>query len=381
MESIKYYKTAKSAGSSLRCGDATEAAADCATPPQPLRVHLAGAYQHRQPLAYGPVLQAVSKEVILCETADSADLVVLAHTKDLGQMGPKLRKWLRNDQRLALLSEEPFWDTIWGADPLSRQQIHATPHGPLAISVLNHATSTVFDFDRIPYLILTDPRFQAHYAHRFRRNAQLGAADWQRHFASQTKIVFMAERRRKAIYDIDVPKADIFGLAAWRTRLAELCTDPRVSRCGKGWPGHQQNRQALPYWHADKLSVLDGRCLILSALENTHQSSYISEKIFDAFAVGAVPLYMAGPAHRIHDLLPDRGWLNLYGLSEKAAARRLQAFYPDEAFLVGYAESQRRLAEMFCNPAVARTELRLLAERLTAELRQVMDAAVLLRNS
>lgn len=343
---------------------------------QTLRVHLVGAYQQRQPFAYSPILKAANENIALCATLDEANIIVLAHTKDLVQIGPQLRACLREDQRLVLLSEEPFWDTVWAADPVSRQQVHVTPEGPLAISVLNHATSTVFDFKRIPYLILTDPRFQAHYAHRFRRNAQMEAADWQRHFASQTKITFMAERRRKASYDIAVPEANILGLAAWRTRLAELCTDPRVSRCGKGWPGHQQNRQALPYWHADKLKMLDGRCLILSALENTHQPSYISEKIFDAFAVGAVPLYMAGPTHRIHDLLPDGGWLNLYGLSEDAAARLLQAFRPNEAFLAGYAASQRRLAEMFCDPVVARTELRLLADRLTAELRQVIDAAI-----
>lgn len=364
----------------MRRESALEAAASRSTSPRPLRVHLAGAYQHRQPLAYAPVLRAMDGNVTLCATLDSADLVVLAHTKDLDQMGQQLRAWLRKDQRLVLLSEEPFWDTIWGTNPLLRQQVQVTSEGQLAISVLNHATSAVFDFDRIPYLMLTDPRFQVHYAQRFRRNAQLDTADWQRHFASQTAIVFMAERRRNARYDFALPEADILGLAAWRTRLAELCTDPRVSRCGKGWPGHWQDRQALPYWHADKLSTLDGRCLILSAVENTHQAGYISEKILDAFAVGAIPLYMAGPAHRVHNLLPDGGWLNLYGLTEKAAAHQLQAFRPDEEFLAGYAASQRRLARIFCDPDVAQAELGLLAGRLMAELRQVMDAASPLRS-
>ena len=65
-----------------------------------------------------------------------------------------------------------------------------------------------------------------------------------------------------------------------------------VIREGKGWHSDQP-RQSLPDWHLDKLVQLDRQSLFVSALENTLVDHYLTEKIFDAYAVLSVPLYAA----------------------------------------------------------------------------------------
>lgn len=338
-----------------------------------IRVYPFGKYQNRQPMAYAAIRAACDGRISVTDQMDQAALVIITHTKDLAAHGAWLHKTLQPGQRLVLLSEEPFWDTVWGHDPFARRQTHLTTAGPLPVTVLNHATSVLYDFARIPYFLLTDPSYQAHYARRFQRNAALGPDAWRGVFRSRQDIHFLAERRDDSRFDVTFPGTDVFGLGAWRTRLALACTGAHVIRNGHGWPGHGPIRQTLPYWHMDKLQMLDGQCRILSAIENTHQANYISEKLFDAFALGAIPLYVAGPTHLSHELVPDSAWLNLYGLDTAEAAARIMAFQPDTDFLTAYAAAQRRLAGIFCHPANTQMELHRLADALVAEFRAVLQ--------
>ena len=41
--------------------------------------------------------------------------------------------------------------TIWGRNPFTREQTHHTDDDPLPVTVLNHATSRIYDFERIPF--------------------------------------------------------------------------------------------------------------------------------------------------------------------------------------------------------------------------------------
>ena len=339
-----------------------------------ISVYAFGYYRHRQPLAYAPIRTAAASRVALTDRLETADLVVVAHTKDLDAHGAELRRRMGPAQRLVLLSEEPFWDTIWGRDPFTRAQTHHTDDGPLPVTVLNHATSRIYDFERIPYFLLTDHRYCIRYAMRFARNAKRDAGTWSMHFARLRDIHFMAERRGNAKYDTAFAHRDVFGLAALRTRIAEACDGSHVIRQGKGWTGHRTRRQELEDWHFNKLRGFDERCLILSAIENTHQANYITEKLFDAFAVGAVPLYWASSGHRVHEVAPDGGWLNLYGLDAAAAAGRIMSLSPDETFLEGYAATQRRLAALFCDVTAPARERKRLTDSLVAEFREVINS-------
>ena len=338
-----------------------------------IAVYPIGKYQHRQPLAYQPIRDACADGIVVVDRIELADIAVAAATADLNANGTWLRQVLRPHQAVVLLSEEPFWDSIWVRDPFTRTQMHPTEDGPLPLTVLNHHTSSIYDFERIPYFLLTDRSYCNRYALRFARNGTRDAAAWRAHFQGLTDIVFMTERRTQENYDVAFPEWAVFGTALVHTRIAEACEGPHVIRHGRGWPGHVIRRQELPDWHMDKLRSLDGRCRVLSAIENTHQANYITEKLFDAFAVGAVPLYIAGPEHRVHEIVPDGGWVNLFGLEPREAAARITEFTPDDAFLEAYASTQRRLAETFGNGYHLFRERTRLASALREELSVVME--------
>ena len=126
------------------------------------------------------------------------------------------------------------------------------------------------------------------------------------------------------------------------------------------------------------MARLDGRARLQGAIENTHQPDYITEKFFDAFACGAVPLYYASPGHRIHDLgLPPESWLNLYGLTPAVAAERLRGWL-EGRFAPGFsadtfAAAQARLNRLFCDRSAWGNERARLARALPRVLAEVLD--------
>ena len=342
-----------------------------------ITVHPAGPRRHLQPLAY-PALASLFKDAIrLTENGDAAEIILYAHPRDLWNDRVRLFDWLkrRPDTRIVLLSEEPFWDTVGLISPFQRQQSLKTPEGPLAFSFLNHHNSRIFDFAHIPYFLLTGHAFYTRYARRFSRNRVLSQSDWAWHFAeAPLQAVFMAEHRDNQKQDVDFPQYDIKGLSVWRTRLAETYQTGAVLRAGKGWPQGSPDRTALRDWHLDKLVQLDRQSRFVSAIENTHQANYMSEKVFDAFAVGAVPLYYASPGHAIHRILPEGAWLNLYQTTPAEAGQLIDALTFDAAFLDGYAATQHRLSARFTSPELLVAERDRLKTALITEFQAVLEA-------
>ena len=332
-----------------------------------LKVHLAGRYAHRQPLAHAPVRDALGGR-IAPGPAEAADLIVIAHWKDLAALPP-----MGAGQGLVLLSEEPFWDTLWTPQPFRRRRPLPEGHALAGrrLTLLNHFTSRIFAFDRLPYFPLTDPRFAERYVAMCADNARLSAEEWRRRLAaSPLAAAFLAERREHPNHDIAFPEAGVMGLAAHRTRIALACAragGDAVLCAGAGW-GEAPRRQDLPDWHADKLDRLSGRCRTISAIENTHHRDYVTEKPFDAFAAGAVPLAIAGAGHRLHDLLPEGAWLDLTGLSPQAAAAKVLAFSPGRAEAEAFRAGQAALAALWSDKAIIAAELARLADALVAEL-------------
>lgn len=322
-----------------------------------LQVARIGRHARRMPLSYPDLAPLWQDRVALTDDAACADLVLLAHPVDLMDLTRPEAAAL--DRRTcALFSEEPFWDTLFSPDPLARRVVLRAAHlGGLAVHQVNHHRSAVFDFDRIPYFLLTEHRYAESYARLFSRNAALSAQDWLAAFANRPmQAAFMAERRPEAFHDLRLPGGDVTGLCAWRTRLAEAYRTGRVERLGASWHGGP-TRFDLPDWHGDKIERLDGQTRFLSAVENTHQPAYLSEKLFDAFACGARPLYVASPWHRVHDLgLPAEAWVNLWGLDSAAAPVVIDAAAWDGGFAAAYAAAQASLAALFTDPAILAAE-------------------------
>ena len=355
------------------------AAAGLAPPPPPpilaaparvgaarIALHLVGRHAVRCPFAY-PALAGLHQDWTRFEDDPArADLIVAAHPLDLWDIEPVWaeRAYARPK---ALISEEPFWDSLFSPDPTAETVLLPAAHwGEARLAQLNHHRSALFDFDRIPYFLFTDAGLIPRLAALFARNARHGTADWRRAFATRPqRLVFMAERRDERFHDLALREAGLVGLSAWRSRVA-LAAGEAAVRLGASWQGGA-SRFELADWHADKLARLDGQTVTLSALENTTQPTYLSEKLFDAFAVGARPLYSAPPGHGAFRLgLPAASWLNAHGLTEaETAARALAA--PPRGFFAAYAEAQRHLAALLADRALLAAERQRMAAALRAE--------------
>jgi len=356
-----------------------------------IRIFLTGAHATRSPFSYPALAPLWAGFAELTKDPNAGDLYLFTHVLDVAQAPRALvENWrarhptmqtetaARPPAPVVLLSEEPFWDTIWGRQPLTRARVIDTDYGALPVIQLNHHTSRIFDFDRIPYYLLSDHRFANAYAARFARNATLTPADWQARFAARpVDLTFMFERRPEAFHNMAWKEGDIIGLCAWRTELAETCAQGMGTRpvelLGQSWQGGP-TRFELTNWHRDKLTRLDGRTRLMGAFENTHQPNYISEKLFDAFACGAWPLYYASPGHHVHKLgLPTGSWSNLYGLTPQAGAARIAAltFTPD--MFVAYAQAQAVLARLFSDPGAWVSERRRLATALQGALKSELQ--------
>ncbi|QIZ82659.1 Glycosyltransferase family 10 (fucosyltransferase) C-term [Thalassovita gelatinovora] len=332
-----------------------------------------GDYAHRQPLAYDQIRAHCRGAIELVDDPARADIVAVAHSKDIDTHAATLRA-LAPDQKPLLLSEEPFWDSCWGHDPLTRDLTHPTATGPLRLTQLNHATSRIYDFGAIPYFLLTDPHFATRYGLWFGHNAQISPAGWQRHFARVAgQGAFMMARRRSPRYDVSLADGAVFSLCNPRTDIAEACQAPGFAHIGQGWQDGPP-RQTLADWHLDKYLALKARFRFIGAIENTHQSNYVTEKIFDAWAAGAVPLYIAAPGHRVHDLARPGSWVNLIDTRPEQVPERLAAVPMGPEFCDSYAAQQRALAALFGGREAWSRELDRLRAALVDEFETVLQS-------
>ncbi|MGE0769143.1 MAG: exostosin family protein [Hyphomicrobiaceae bacterium] len=340
-------------------------------------VFLFGRHAHRTPLAYAPYRTLAAPLLDLVERPEDADVLVSGFSIDLADNIEAVRAYqARNPSlRLVVLSEEPLWDTMWSGGYAEQVAMRTIDGAALTYRVINHVTSDVYRFARIPYFVTTSDDYIARYMHLFERNRSLSpreVLDVWRH--ASVRMAFFVEKRDDPKYDVVDRACDIFGLSRFRTRLAETAPAEGLLRIGNGWDAPRP-RQALPDWHLDKLATLDKRCSIVSGLENTHQRDYISEKIFDAFAVQALPIYFASPRHRIHEIIPEGSFVNVYGLAPEEAQAKIAALLPDLALAERYVEAQNRLWELFRDVDALVAERLRLTEAVAAALTSVLEGS------
>ncbi len=337
-----------------------------------VKVSLFGKHSHRTPLSYDAYRPYFEANIAITTDQKKADFIVSGFDRDfrgdLDLLSNHAKE--RPQTHFLILSEEPLWDTLWSEKYSEKVNHFRERAGELRYKIVNHFNSPIFNFDKIPYFVTTNNHFLVRYANCFRRNSALTVDELLHHWnGNLTRAAFFAEKRDNEKYDYHLPDRDVYGLSVYRTRLAQNVSDGAAVRVGKGW-SDQKMRQRLPDWHLDKLIAVDRRVLILSGLENTHQHQYITEKILDAFAALAVPLYYASPKHRVHDLLPEGGFINLYGASIEEAVQRIDSFVPDRDFARAYMESQKRLHALFSDPEHVHRERSRVAAAVIRELRQ-----------
>lgn len=342
------------------------------------RVHFLGPRGQRTPLAYAPMRRLATGRIVEAETPDSADLILTGWNRDIEDNRALLRDCLaaRPGLRIAVISEEPLWDSLWSGGLDGRDRVLDAGGSELRYRFLNHVNSTIFDFDRIPFFLLTADGFAARYgaliADAAARGPQALLAQW---LAAPVPVAFVAERRDTEEYDRSFPAQGVHALSRHRSRIAALTPGEAVLRLGQGWPGAGPRRQSLPDWHLDKLARLHGRVRVLGAQENTLHPAYITEKPFDAFAIGALPAVIAGPGHRLHDLIDPGAMIDTHGCPPDLAAARIAAFHPDPATAGAWCDTAARLAALFRDSAALAAERRRIVDACLLELEALLQGA------
>ncbi|WP_291316528.1 glycosyltransferase family 10 [Desulfuromonas sp.] len=338
------------------------------------KIHIMGKRAHRTPLSYPEYKKIAQRYFEYTPKPEDADFLVFSFKLDMLENMEEVNDLLskRPDMRLVILSEEPLWDTVWGGEFLSKKSKVLLGDREHPVVVLNHFTTSIYDYESIPYFVTTSDDYFARYSYLFSRNRNLKGSDltalWGK---ASLRAAFYAENRDNPQYDVHFSSLDVWGLSRYRTLVAKGMAGAGVARVGQGW-GETVRRQQLPDWHLDKLAALDRGVFFASGLENTHQWNYVSEKIFDAFAVQGVPLYFASADHGVMRLVPPGSFVNLYGLNPDAAIERLKGFRPDKEFLDRYLEAQFMLHGVFSNSMNLARERRRIVGEIVAEF-EVID--------
>lgn len=320
-----------------------------------IKIYLYGRHCNRVPFSYDVYRYLFSKYFVYVERPMDADYLVSGFVTDLKENAIEIQRFLNQNSKLKLVvfSEEPLWDTLWSGDfQKNTNSVEVTVNDEkisFKYHILNHVTSNIYEFKKIPYFITTCDDFFVRYNNLFRRNAKLSMIELKQNWKNaEIKYSFFAAKRVNESSSVSYENGTILGLNRFRSLVAEGLSLDGVLREGQGWKIKEQ-RQSLPDWHLDKLAKLDRNAYIVSALENTHLNSYISEKIFDAYAVLGIPLYFAQKAHYVHKLVQDKSFINLSSLSVEDAISKIENFSATKEFVENYLETQKMLAELFAN--------------------------------
>ena len=274
-----------------------------------MKVFLFGKHSCRTPLFYKPYQKACASELTVVKDSSEADAFVTGFSKDYEDDIDKLRSALRMNPQLKLfvISEEPLWDTIYAKNyqaSIIDSKTCLKSDDSIQFTYLSHHTSDIFDYSHLPYFITTNPVYISHYISLLSK--WLLKPKNSRHVflkASNKQPFFMlAERRTEHWFSFDESSLGLRCLCQERSHLGDKLFDHGVVS-GKGFQNHTIVRQELHDWHLDKLLSSYGRYKCVSAIENTFHVNYVTEKIFDAYAVGGIPVYYSSSQHSINKKL------------------------------------------------------------------------------
>jgi hypothetical protein len=317
-----------------------------------MKIHLFGEKSNRTPLGYSSYYRVPAANVEFTSSAEHADMLMLGFKKDLVDRSSDILATRKRNPRLkvTIVSEEPLWDSLWSGNFRDKDQVHSTEFGEIPFLYLNHINSKIFHFENIPYFLTTSDDFYPRYASLFTRNSSMSPDEilctWEQCLIPRA---YYAEKRDSPTFNKHHPELNVHALSVYRTRLADLDHAEGVLRVGQGWIVAPR-RQDRPDWHLEKLAALDRQARIVSAIENTSAPNYVSEKIFDAYAVLSIPIYHAGPNHAVHRLVDSNTFLDIAGLSPEDALKKISQFKPTLEFAESYLETQIKLADLFTKP-------------------------------
>jgi hypothetical protein len=292
-------------------------------------VCLWGKHKHRIVFYYDNYKALCSNSNKCCFVSDplKADFIVAGFALDFLNDADIITKILEQNSKIKLvvLSEEPFWDNIYTSNiesPTTDSMFCLKEHPHIKYFRIDYTTSDVFEYNFIPYYLTTEPSFLSRYIPLLIKNLKILKEDKSyilKRWSKQRSIFAACENRSNLV------GPNILDLSKFRSDLVNEIVESKtikIDLIGKGWPQAPSsfNRQSLPDWHLDKLVQLSKGYSYCFAIENTYHKYYITEKIYDAYASLAIPLYYANDEHSVKTILNLKGFLNLYNYSTNEEA-------------------------------------------------------------
>jgi hypothetical protein len=343
-----------------------------------MKIHLLGKHSNRTPFSYKEYKSLFQRDFIYVNKPEYADFLVFGFYIDIKENIDVIKESLiHNPQlKLVILSEEPLWDSLWSGDFTKKKQCINIDDLEIEYYFLNHQTTSIFDFDKIPYFLTTSDDYLVRYHTLFLQNSKLSTKEiraiWEQ---AEIKKAFYAEHRLGDKYSVKFPEIDLQGLCSYRTELTSAFEGKDALIVGQGW-GETIKRQKLADWHLDKLVALRNKSYIVSALENTHQINYITEKIFDAFAVLAIPVYFASDRHNINKIIKRETYINCYGKTIGEAVNLMDNIQITDEYVVNYKEQQLRLATIFSDYNAINKERQSVVGKVFNEFKNIKSASL-----
>ncbi len=341
-----------------------------------IRVCLFGRHALRTPMAYPGYRVLFNHFVQFVDEPYQADVVVLGFSVDMNGLNEKIQKTIEHNPEIkfVVISEEPLWDTLSpNAIDSNIGEWHFS-YDSVEYAIFNHSNSRIFDFECIPYFLTTEshylPRYLRLFASLLKENS---AREMLNHWQSLgSEICFVHQQRDHAKYAYSNKALGVYGLSIYRCAL-ESALNNTDSANSSSLVAKVPSRQDLPDWHLDKLMQLEGKTAVLSAIENTVQRNYITEKLFDAYAVGAIPIYFASDSHRVFELVRPEGFINLHGHGIRSAASTLTHFSPDISVAEAYLHNVDALCTRFSSAGNFHQERERVVNEVMHCIRSVMN--------
>jgi len=330
---------------------------------KPFNVFLWGKHRHRIILSYSNYKTLCCNKIHFVSDPLKADFIIAGFALDFLSDADSINLILEKNHniKLIVLSEEPFWDNIYTPNiesPTSDSMFCLKEHPHIKYFRVDYTTSDVFEYNFLPYYLTTEPSFLARYIPLLISNLKtLQDKSYILERWLKQKNIFAACENRS-----NLENSNALDLSKFRSNFINAIVESgsmKIDVIGKGWPQIPSsfNRQSLSDWHLDKLSQLSKGYSYCLAVENTHLKYYVSEKIYDAYASLAIPLYYANDDHSVKTTLNLKGFFNLHDYSTKEQAiKGLQNI--DLSFLYdSYLLDTKKLIKTMLNTNIIRFEL------------------------
>jgi hypothetical protein len=280
-----------------------------------VKYYLYGPHSEVSVLSYTTYEPVVSRYLTQTKDPAEADLFVVSYGWDMKELAKEFLDIYCDGKPVVILCEEPIWDTICQGHNLYDYTLKHQPitiqDTQLDVTLLNHCTSDIFEYDTIPHFITTNKYILDHYLKRSVSSIEFTSELTQCDQWSNRKVdvagLFGNIDNDFHRYDVNY---QVRSMSKFRTDLAKHFISSKyvTDFAGQDWPVnlvgdsiYNKYSRAHGTWHEDKLDWLQDRSRFAFALENSVVDNYVTEKIFDVISTNTIPIYYLPEDNNMYD--------------------------------------------------------------------------------